>query len=275
MKQDISVIIPSYNRGAILHHSVESVLNQTHPVSEVIVVDDGSTDDTAQIMDRHFRERPSWRAKVRYVRQENQGQSVANNRGIELASTTWLGFNANDDLWLPWKLEWQFRALEKFGSDYGVCFADAWFMNNPYMKTNIFRFAGKADSQAIGVVQDGPKLIAAEKHPVWMQTVIARTDLVRQTGGVDPAMRYSEDHDFMFRLALLTKLCFVSMPMVLVDRSPADERHTGVSRNWHREEFCLNMDQYRFEKQLKLSEGLDAGTRDLIKNNLSRVHSAW
>src|SRR5271157_1009675 len=263
MKANVSVIIPTYNRADVLRYSVDSVLAQTYPVSEVIVVDDGSSDGTAEMVEGEIKRNCMWRDRVRYFYQSNQGQSAANNLGISKATGGWLGFNANDDLWLPWKLEWQVRALEKFGAC-GLCFTDAWFMNNPYMKTTVFGLAGRPDRQAIGVANDAVHLIAAGQHPVWMQTVLVRSDLVRQVAGLDPALRYSEDHDFMFRMALVTKFCFVSMPMVLIDRSPAQNRHTGEARNWHREEFCLRMDQYRFEKQLALSTELSPATKDLI-----------
>jgi hypothetical protein len=274
-KRSVSVIIPSYNRSDVLRYSVESVLNQTHPVMEVIIVDDGSTDDTSDQVERQREQNPLWHDRVRYIHQSNQGQSVANNTGIANAKGDWLGFNANDDLWLPTKLEMQFHALEKFGDEYGVCFTDAWFMNNPYMKRSVFEASGKAKEQPFGVVEDATRLIGSGKHPIWMQTAIARTDLVRQVGGVDPNLRYSEDHDFMFRLSLATQFCFVSMPMVLIDRSPAEARHLGESRNWHKDEFCLRMDQYRFEKQLRLSQGSSPETQELGRRNLNRIHKAW
>ena len=99
-KRDVSVIIPTYNRSAVLRHSVESVLNQTYPVQEVIIVDDGSTDDTSDHVEQQKKLNPLWRDRVRYIYQSNRGQSVANNTGIRNAQGDWLGFNANDDLWL-------------------------------------------------------------------------------------------------------------------------------------------------------------------------------
>ena len=274
-KPSVSVIIPTYNRSDVLRHSVESVLNQTHPVTEVIIVDDGSTDDTSEQVERQKTQNPHWRDRVRYIYQSNRGQSAANNVGIKHAKGDWLGFNANDDLWLPTKLELQFRALEKFGDAYGVCFTDAWFMNNPYMKKSVFETSGRDRQQPFGIVEDATRLIGSGKHPIWMQTAIARTDIVRQVGGVDPNLRYSEDHDFMFRLSLATRFCFVGMPMVLIDRSPAEARHLGEARNWHKEEFCLSMDQYRFEKQLKLSEGSSPEMQELGRQNLNKIHKAW
>ena len=274
-KPSVSVIIPTYNRADILRHSVDSVLNQTHPVTEVIIVDDGSTDGTSEHVERLRKENPLWSDRVRYIHQSRQGRGAANNTGIANAREEWLGFNANDDLWLPTKLELQFRALDKFGEKYGVCFTDAWFMNNPHMKQSVFEVAGKAKKEAFGVVEDATRLIGAGRHPILMQTAVARTEIVRQAGGVDPNLRYSEDHDFMFRLSLRTQFCFVSMPMALIDRSPAEARHVEEAGNWHQEEFCLRMEQYRFEKQLKLSEGSSREMQQLGRQNLNRIHKAW
>src|SRR5438067_538680 len=123
---DISVVIPAYNRPALLKNAVESLLAQTIPVSEIIVVDDGSTEDVAGMIQRNIRERSGWGERVRYFYQENQGQSVAFNRGIAEARGEWLGVLGSDDLWLPNKLEWQLRALERFGGECGLCFADGW-----------------------------------------------------------------------------------------------------------------------------------------------------
>jgi glycosyltransferase involved in cell wall biosynthesis len=274
MNPNVSVIIPAYNRFSSLVHVVDSVLAQTVPVSEVIIIDDGSTDETPESTPRYIAEKPAWRERVRYFRQENQGLSAALNAGIAKARSEWLGFVAHDDLWLPWKLEWQFRALEKYKDECGLCFTDAWFMNNPHMKVTVSQFAGKPLDGPMGIVRDPVRLVVG-RHPVWTQTVIARADLVHRAGNYDAYLRYSEDHDFLFRMGLLTKFCYVSMPMVLIDRSPADIRHVGEGQNWHKVEYRLRMDQYRFEKQWKLSEGLPPDVCKSIRSNLRGIHSHW
>jgi glycosyltransferase involved in cell wall biosynthesis len=94
----VSVIIPSYNSGRFLAESIESVLAQTLPPQEVIVVDDGSTDDTPAVA-AHFE------GRIVYHRQANRGVSAARNAGIERATGNWLAFLDADDLWEPEKLE--------------------------------------------------------------------------------------------------------------------------------------------------------------------------
>src|SRR2546425_2446463 len=107
----VSAVIPTYNRGHLLKNAIDSILAQTYPVHEIIIVDDGSTDGTDEMVRSYIRQKRS-EVIIRYIRQENQGQSAALNRGIEKASGEWIAFLHSDDSWLPEKLERQFRALE-------------------------------------------------------------------------------------------------------------------------------------------------------------------
>lgn len=109
----VSVVIPCYNAAPFLRETIDSVLNQTRPASEVIVVDDGSTDDSAAIA-------ASYGPPVRVIRQENQGESVARNRGMDEAQGDWVALLDADDRWLPHKLERQIDALREAPDD-AVC----------------------------------------------------------------------------------------------------------------------------------------------------------
>src|SRR5581483_10473204 len=106
----VSVIIPTYNRAYTLEASINSVLAQTFTDFELIVVDDGSTDDTPQLMRRIIESGTPGSDRIRYVVQEQQGQSGAFNNGVRIASGEWIAFLDSDDIWLPTKLELQLRA---------------------------------------------------------------------------------------------------------------------------------------------------------------------
>lgn len=273
MSPNISVIIPAYNRFLDLTRSVQSILAQTVPVTEVIVVDDGSTDETPELFPRYISANPLWRERVRYFWQENQGQSVALNNGIARARGEWLGFNAHDDLWLPRKLEWQFRALERGNPHSSLCFTNAWFMNNARMNMTLFQFAGAPYNKEVGTVDD--VIACIDDRHAWVQTAIARNTLVRQVGGFDPTLRYDEDTDFIFRMSLVTTLSYVNVPLVLIDRSPASERHAGPGLEWHKEEFRLRTLQRRFEKNLHQIEGIRPDFEKSLRRRLRQIHSAW
>ncbi len=108
-KMTVSVVIPAYNNQQYLCRSIDSVLAQTRPADEIIVVDDGSTDDTASVIQ-------SYGDKVRYLQQENAGASAARNTGIEAATGNWIAFLDADDEWLPEKLQCQLTLLQQHPS---------------------------------------------------------------------------------------------------------------------------------------------------------------
>ncbi len=106
MSITVSVVIPAYNAGKYIGRAIDSVLAQTRPAEEIIVVDDGSTDNTADVAQ-------GYGEKIRFIRQENAGASVARNTGIEAATSEWIAFLDADDEWLPRKLQLQTEHLRR------------------------------------------------------------------------------------------------------------------------------------------------------------------
>ncbi len=113
---DVSVIVPTYNRAPLVVKAIESVLRQTALPKEIIVIDDGSTDDTTSVLQRFGDE-------IIFVRQENQGVGVARNHGLDLARGRYLAFLDSDDSWLDFKLELQVAVMERT-PEIGFLFSD-------------------------------------------------------------------------------------------------------------------------------------------------------
>lgn len=112
----VSVIIPTFNRANLCRRAVNSVLGQTHTNLEVIVVDDGSTDGTEDMI-------KGMDSRVRYIRQDNAGVSAARNTGMAMAEGDFIALLDSDDTWLPWKIEAQLKVLEYF-PDAGMVWTD-------------------------------------------------------------------------------------------------------------------------------------------------------
>ena len=106
MTESISVIIPTYNRAYCLSRAIDSVLAQSHPVEKICVIDDGSTDDTQQLLQSNY-------PQIHYIRQENKGVSAARNKGIRKIKSQWIAFLDSDDEWLPQKIEKQLFELTR------------------------------------------------------------------------------------------------------------------------------------------------------------------
>jgi len=273
MNPRISVIIPTYNRAATVARAIESVLAQSVTDLEVIVVDDGSSDDTGKILGETFGNR------IRYFAQGNKGASVARNKGVEQARGEWIAFLDSDDLWEKDKLEWQLRALGRFAPHCCGCYTDTRFFNHPETQT-MFQMAEESyrHEGAMGVSTDVARLLVRPGGAgmvVCLSSLVARADAVRKTGGFDPKLLYSQDSEFMFRLALLTGFCYVNLPLVRFDRSPVEIRHVGVQSEWNKFEFWLRDSQLRLEGLLRLSEGLPKEIRNVIRERLSTVHRGW
>jgi glycosyltransferase involved in cell wall biosynthesis len=198
---------------------------------------------------------------------------------VEEARGEWIAFLDHDDLWEKDKLEWQFKALERFGPQCGACYTDTRLYNHPETRT-LFQMAEAGDrhEETMGVSTNVLKLLVRPEGAgmvVCLSSFLGRADLVRRTGGFDPKLRYSQDSEFMFRLAMLTGFCYVNLPLTRKDQSPPQIRHLGVGTDFEKREFLLQDSQIRLEGLLRLSEGVPRKIRKLIREMLGSVHSGW
>jgi glycosyltransferase involved in cell wall biosynthesis len=204
----ISVVIPTYNADLFIGEAVESVRRQGTSVQEIIIVDDGSTDNTAEIV-------AALGSDIRYERQENAGPSAARNLGIKLASAPLIAFLDADDVWTSNKIAQQ---LAVFGvhPDVGLVASDmaetdaVGTMITPSVLAahNLLVFFQRLDGTP--VPQALRRLV--EKNFIPTGTVIARRSLLLDLGGFQPDIRYGEDLELWARIAACTPI--VCLPHV-------------------------------------------------------------
>jgi len=119
----VSVIIPTYNRAHLIGRAIQSVLNQTYQDFEIIIVDDGSTDNTEEVI-KEFQEQDK---RVKYIKHDkNKGGSAARNTGIKTARGEYIAFQDSDDEWFPEKLEKQMKIFENMPKEVGIIYSDMW-----------------------------------------------------------------------------------------------------------------------------------------------------
>ncbi|MBC7104582.1 MAG: glycosyltransferase family 2 protein, partial [Firmicutes bacterium] len=183
-RQEVSVVITAYNAAGFLERAVTSVLGQTVPVSEVVVVDDASEDETPAVAGALAR----GHARVRYVRrEENGGASAARNEGVRRARGAWIAFLDADDAWLPEKLERQFAALER-NPRAAWAYCDGWHADAALRPTP------HRLSHGLGCASEGwiyRHLLAGEF--VWPSTTIFRREVFAAVGLFDEDLRGCED----------------------------------------------------------------------------------
>ncbi|HZR63533.1 MAG TPA: glycosyltransferase family A protein [Terriglobales bacterium] len=269
----VSVIIPTYNRAGLLTGAVESVLGQTFSDLELIVIDDGSTDQTAALLERLLAGRPNDKERVRYIWQENRGQTVATNRAIDKATGEWIAFLDSDDRWLPDKLTLQFQAIHQMGSRCKACITDAVYLHNPALTKTAFEHVGSPYSGTCGMIINSLQQVVSGWHGMYVQTLIVHKTLLPDIGGFDPTLHLGYDLDFFFRLSARTNICYVNRPLVEIDRTL--NRPDGFIERLQDEEFRLKHYQHLYEKWLDEDRRLQLGVANLIRRQLQEVHTKW
>jgi glycosyltransferase involved in cell wall biosynthesis len=269
----ISVVIPTFNRARQVDAALKSVLAQTYREFEVIVIDDGSTDGTGEALQEIISPRGNGGKRVRYFFQSNQGQSAARNKGTSEARGEWVAFLDSDDVWLPEKLEWQVRALDQFKGKCCACITDARLVDNLGMDTTAFQESRKRYEETFGMETESVGNLVMCRDPFWVSTLLVRTDVVKQVGWFDLHLEYAEDHDFLFRLSLVTSFCYVNKPLSSLDRSKSPQG--SKCRPWDEVEVRLRGSQSMYEKWLKLDSELPPDVRKTVVQNLRQVYSAW
>lgn len=225
MDTSVSIIIPTYNRAESLGDVIESIIWQTHAASEIIVVDDGSIDQTPQLIIALRRKFPEWSYKLRYLFQDNQGKSAALNLGLRHAASEWIAFTDSDDVWLKDKLEVQFAALGQFPTC-SACITDCVYSDGSNERKTSLSVAGTHLHGDTGILANAVSLAIKIGHGIMMQTLLARRRLIEEVGNFDPILRVSQDCDILFKLALATDICYVNSPLVILDRSAGRDRLT-------------------------------------------------
>ncbi len=235
----IASIIPCYNSSNTLEETIDSIRNQTRKCNQIIVVDDGSNDNTRAIVEKY----PS----VEYLRQANAGVSVARNSGAAKATSQWLAFCDADDIWHPEKL----AIIERCVRHHGDC---RFFFHNFYLFGDSLKttFSGVADSRdgifpffrenkisLKGILPSHEQIhLNGAPWPFaplyngdafrWLvlgnfilpSSVAIRRDFFEEIGGFDPAFRSAEETEFFLRVSKKTILHYIDLPLAGYRKSP-------------------------------------------------------
>jgi glycosyltransferase involved in cell wall biosynthesis len=211
----VSVIIPTYNREKTIGRAIRSVLAQTYENLELIVVDDGSTDNTCSIVEKFDDPR------LRYVPfAQNRGASAARNEGLRLATGEFIAFQDSDDEWLCDKIEAQIDAARQLGAGPVAVF----HMKVVYGRDEN-RVYGNGRVCCVPIIPDGGSQedyikLTHERNLMSPQTLLFSRSCLSEVGGFDPLLKNSVDWDFSLRLVYAARVCFIAEPLVMTYIQP-------------------------------------------------------
>jgi len=241
----VSVIIPTYNRAHCLGRAVASALDQTHHAVEVIIVDDGSTDGTRDLVLQNY----GADQRVRYIYQDNQGVAASRNTALRAARGDFVAFLDSDDVWKPWKLELQLaclRLLPHIGmiwTDMEALGPEGTVTSRHYLRQmyagNYRWFTNEelfSERHPVPVIAGVPALAQATLYAgdifsqmvmgnlVHTSTVLLRRDRFERVGGFDEVLRQSgEDYDFHLRTCREGPVGFVDIETISYQTGMSDQ----------------------------------------------------
>ena len=245
----ISVIIPVYNRADVIGRAVDSALNQTIKPIEIIVVDDGSTDDPEKVL-------KNYGDKIRFIKQSNTGPSAARNHGISVAEGDYIAFLDSDDAWLPDKIERQVSMI--ISEEISFIITDSNGFPGSSQKATTFQKSIFADllKQKYPFVKNCFEMLV-EQNFIHLSTVLIEKKWFIEAGGFDEKMDVAEDTDLWLRLSLHHRIGII--PEVLALRDFREDKLSGDKEK----EFAGRI--RIFEKLLKSPE-LDDHQKKIVRN---------
>ena len=230
--------MPTFNRASQIEKSIESVLNQTHQELELIIVDDGSSDNTEEVV-RSFKD-----SRVSFFKfEKNQGQSAARNFGIKQAKYDLVAFQDSDDEWMPNKLGKQFDLLSQSDSKCGMVFSGYWRIKEKIDSKKYLpdKLAWGDDSKIVDKIFDG--------NFISVVTVLCKKEILDKVGGFDEKMRGFEDWDLFIRMANSCQIKFIDEPLVIVHAKSSLSVTENLKSLTESTEMLLEKNRLNFKKR--------------------------
>lgn len=249
-KCSVSVVIPTYNREQLLPRAIESVLSQSVPCDEIIVVDDGSDDNTMRFLDRYKNNKV---ADLRLIIQENKGPSAARNVGIREARNRTIAFLDSDDHWHKKKLEIQYKQLMT-NREYLVSHT-----KEKWLRRGIHLNQKRKHIPRHGYIFDHCLQLCA----VGMSTVMVKKELFEEIGYFDESFRCCEDYDLWLRASNRFHFLLIDKPLTVKEGGREDQ----VSYRYR-----IGMDELRIKSIKKLLDdnSLDEAHLRISLNEFTR-----
>lgn len=196
----VSIVIPLYNRAATIQRAIDSALNQTYTDIEVLVIDDGSIDNSVEMLDKYKND-----DKVKIFCQEtNQGANAARNRGIMEAVGEYIAFLDSDDEWFPEKLEKQLKCMEEGAFVASFCAYRRHFRDAVQIIPNVLKELSSSDIRK--------KL--EKGNIIGTPTLIVHRKVIEEVGMFDEEMPRLQDYEFVIRVAKRFPICFVNEVLI-------------------------------------------------------------
>jgi|GEM_PF-1135942 len=238
----VSVILPTHNRAHYIPYAIQSVLNQTYKDIELIVINDGSTDETEEVIKPYLRD-------INYIHQENSGSGKARNEGIKAAKGEYIAFIDDDDIWLPWKLELQMEIFNKHKEIGIICTNFSIFNDKEERPSGIKEYFGlfkRTNLDFDTIFKQNKRIFFNDKEfnfywgdifPTIIQgslihqvSILTKKNIVEEIGFYNESLSDNEDYDVCLKIGEKYEIGYVDIDTVKVRLSPKTRSNDESTR---------------------------------------------
>ena len=266
--ETVSVVIPTLNRCLLLKRAIDSVLNQSVSPNEVIVIDNGSSDETINMISTNYPD-------IIYLTEEKIGVSASRNQGIKKSNSEWVAFLDSDDVWEPFKLEKQLTFNNRFKTNFRFIHTnETWIRNGKFLNQ-----MKKHEKSGGDLFKNCLKLCC-----ISPSSSMIKKEVFKDYGFFDEELQVCEDYDMWVRITAKENVGYLSEPLVIKYGGHADQlskKYWGMDRfrikslekninsNW----FSKDQNKYAYETLIKKLQIVLSGAKNRNNTKLSNIYS--
>ena len=260
MSNNISVIIPTYNSSLYIVRTLDSVLSQSCLPHEIVIVDDGSTDNTIEIIEDYKKNNESIFDNIRLYKQKNMGAGAARNRAILEAKGQWIAFLDSDDIWLPTKLEEVEKVINN-SPQISIIAHDEFAVNDKKMDKrrlcNLHELFNESKDLFLQLY---------EGNIFSTSCMVIKKDVIERAGGFDVSLRSAQDYDLWIRCSIYGKLVYIPKALEIYVT-----RDGNISANIYRRYVCEMNICHKYIGELTERIGVNRA-QAIVRQRIFNIH---
>ena len=266
--ETVSVVIPTLNRCLLLKRAIDSVLNQSVSPNEVIVIDNGSSDETINMISTNYPD-------IIFLTEEKIGVSASRNQGIKKSNSEWVAFLDSDDVWEPFKLEKQLTFNNRFKTNFRFIHTnETWIRNGKFLNQ-----MKKHEKSGGDLFKNCLKLCC-----ISPSSSMIKKEVFKDYGFFDEELQVCEDYDMWVRITAKENVGYLSEPLVIkygghsdqlskkywgMDRFRIKSLEKNINSNW----FSKDQNKYAYETLIQKLQIVLSGAKNRNNTELSNIYS--
>lgn len=259
-KQTISVIIPTYNSSSYITRTLDSVLSQNYLPDEIVIVDDGSSDNTIEIIEEYKKANKDVLKNIRVFQQKNMGAGAARNRAVKEAAGKWIAFLDSDDIWMSGKMK-AVRASMEAHPDSTIIAHDEYAVDEKDMESRRLcsLHEGHDESKDLFIQLYEGNLFSTS-------CMVIKKEIIERAGGFDESLRSAQDYDLWIRCGMYGKLFYIPEPYEIYVT-----REGNITANTYRRYNCELRICRKYTDELVKRVGLKE-TKKIVRRRIFNIH---